>query len=29
MAPLEQKTMICESGIDDIVYTAEVSGIGY
>lgn len=28
MAPVEQKTMICESGIDDIVYTAEVSGIG-
>lgn len=27
MAPAEQKTMICESGIDDIVYTAEVSGI--
>jgi nitronate monooxygenase len=28
MAPLEQKTMICESDIDDIVHTAEVSGIG-
>ena len=28
MAPVEQKTMICESDIDDIVYTAEVSGIG-
>jgi nitronate monooxygenase len=28
MAPLEQKTMICESDIDDIVYTAQVSGIG-
>jgi nitronate monooxygenase len=28
MAPVEQKTMICESRIDDIVYTAEVSGIG-
>lgn len=28
MAPIEQKTMICESDIDNIVYTAEVSGIG-
>jgi nitronate monooxygenase len=28
MASVAQKTMICESGIDDIVYTAEVSGIG-
>jgi nitronate monooxygenase len=28
MAPVEQKTMICESDIDDIIYTAEVSGIG-
>ena len=28
MAPAEQKTMICESDIDDIIYTAEVSGIG-
>jgi nitronate monooxygenase len=28
MAPVGQKIMICESGIDDIVYTAEVSGVG-
>lgn len=28
MAPAGQKTMIRESGIDDIIYTAEVSGIG-
>lgn len=28
MAPIEQKTMICESGIEQIVYTADVSGIG-
>lgn len=28
MAPVEQKTMVCDSDIDDIVYTAEVSGIG-
>jgi nitronate monooxygenase len=27
LAPTAQKTMICESDIDDIVYTAEVSGI--
>ena len=28
MAPVGQKIMICESDIDDIVYTAEVSGVG-
>lgn len=28
MAPVGQKVMICESDIDDIVYTAEVSGVG-
>jgi hypothetical protein len=28
MAPVEQKTMICESDTDNVIYPAEVSGIG-